>query len=335
MSAMSVIYLLSKDASARKDSGRVLLENAGEKVCSLPMENITHIVIGRQASVSMPLVFALLESGIPISWIKSDGTTLAFTGDARISLSRLLRQKEKMEDPEIQMRLTHQTLARKIQAQRGLLRQHAQTRSDPALNEAIHFLTFCLRNLTKSATPDEARGWEGQAAKSYFSCFPVMASKKWWQWKGRTRRPAADPVNALLNFGYAFLEREVRIAIAGARLDPRISFLHGKSRRKDSLVYDLMDPFRPSVIDRFVLRLLNRGSYGADDFEKKERACRLTEPARKAWYTFYEEYMETVLQSCQGQTPRQYIRNTIEELADTLCAPKPAPEGEEGEENGE
>lgn len=76
------------------------------------------------------------------------------------------------------------------------------------------------------------------------------------------------------NYGYAFLEREVRLAIIGAQLDARIGFLHTNNGRKDSLVFDLMEPFRQSVIDRLVLKSINLGQFKVDDFadEIKEQA---------------------------------------------------------------
>ena len=63
---------------------------------------------------------------------------------------------------------------------------------------------------------DTMRGLEGIAAKEYFDAFKVILANTGWNWLGRSRRPAKDKVNALLNYGYAFLERETRLAIVAA-----------------------------------------------------------------------------------------------------------------------
>jgi CRISPR-associated endonuclease Cas1 len=68
----------------------------------------------------------------------------------------------------------------------------------------------------------------------------------------RSNRNARHPVNAMLNYGYAVLESQVRIAIAESGLDPTIGYLHVCHPGRQALVYDLMEPHRPQV-DRQVL----------------------------------------------------------------------------------
>jgi len=48
-------------------------------------------------------------------------------------------------------------------------------------------------------------------------------------------RTAADPVNAVLNYLYALLEAEVRIACLKVGLDPGIGVLHADQKARDSL----------------------------------------------------------------------------------------------------
>ncbi|MFR5650820.1 MAG: CRISPR-associated endonuclease Cas1 [Veillonella parvula] len=98
---------------------------------------------------------------------------------------------------------------------------------------------------------------EGLASRTYFSVLGHVLSEP-WEFSGRRRHPSPDPVNAILSYGYSFLEREVRAYLLTAGLDVRIGVLHSTNNRKDSLVYDVMDIFRQDIIDRFVLKLLNR-----------------------------------------------------------------------------
>ena len=140
-----------------------------------------------------------------------------------------------------------------------------------------------------------------------------------WGFHGRGGRPARDPVNALLNYGYAFLEREVRLAAVGHGLDVRIGFFHAIDGRRTSLVFDLMEPFRASLIDRFVLSLLRKGCLKPDDFETtKKDGCRLNDDARHIWYERYEGYMEKDYQEYEGKTPRAYIDSYVEAFAQKI-----------------
>jgi CRISPR-associated protein Cas1 len=78
---------------------------------------------------------------------------------------------------------------------------------------------------------------------------------------------ASDPVNLTLNYGYGFLEGEVRRAINSVGLEPSIGFLHDVSdyQTKQSLVYDLQEPFR-WLVDLSVVNAFESGALKLDDF---------------------------------------------------------------------
>jgi CRISPR-associated protein Cas1 len=69
---------------------------------------------------------------------------------------------------------------------------------------------------------------------------------------------ASDPVNALLNYGYAILEGMIRKYVNAIGLEPSIGFLHEIAPSKSPLVYDLQELFR-YVIDYSVIGLLESG----------------------------------------------------------------------------
>src|SRR5439155_598586 len=91
-------------------------------------------------------------------------------------------------------------------------------------------------------------------------------------------RKAVNPANAVLNYVYAILEAEARIAALAVGLDPVLGLLHADRPNRDSLACDLMEPVRPAV-DRYVLELLNRRSFTKEDvFELLDGQCRLLPP---------------------------------------------------------
>src|SRR5256885_14666206 len=76
--------------------------------------------------------------------------------------------------------------------------------------------------------------------------------------RGRTRRPPLDPVNALLSFAYGLLLHDCTAALAAAGLDPSVGFLHVDRPGRPGLALDLLEEFRPLVADRLGLTLINR-----------------------------------------------------------------------------
>lgn len=81
---------------------------------------------------------------------------------------------------------------------------------------------------------------------------------------GRNRH-ASHPVNAMLNYAYAVLESQIRIAAVSYGLDPTIGYLHATRSGRVALVYDLMEPLRPRV-DRSVLAFVCTHTFTPTDF---------------------------------------------------------------------
>ena len=81
---------------------------------------------------------------------------------------------------------------------------------------------------------------------------------------GRNRH-APHPVHAMLNYTYAVLESQVRIATVSQGLDPTIGYLHTSRVGRSALDYDLMEPLRPRV-DRLVLHFVQTHTFSPADF---------------------------------------------------------------------
>ena len=309
---MCVIYMMSEDTKAIKDHGRLLLYRKEEKIASQPISRISSVVVTKQAHITMPLVYALLEEGIPISYMDFRGRVLGVLGGERISLEHLFRQKEVMERPKEQIRLVREIVCRKIGSQRRLLKEYSYRERELQAMAALGRLTAYAHKAEYLMDIEELRGMEGAASRVYFAAFPCLLDEKLWRWEGRAQHPAHDAVNALLNYGYAFLEKEVRIALAGSGLDARLGFFHANNGRKDSLVYDMMEPYRHDVLDRLVLKLLRGGSFAPDDFSITAEECRLSSAAKKIWAAHYENYMEKPRARYDGCSAREMIRREME-----------------------
>lgn len=131
---------------------------------------------------------------------------------------------------------------------------------------------------------------EATAALSYFKSWqgePLKWSAKkefpeYWRTLGNrespvsnTNRHASHPMNAILNYGYSILESQVRIALGIYGFDFNISYLHARQHRRDSLVYDLMEPLRP-VLDARLFEFALAATFTDGDFNlTSQGVCRL------------------------------------------------------------
>lgn len=318
---MSVIYLLSKEASVRKVGGRLRVERGCEVLQSVPIHDVTCLVASRCAHVSMPVIFDLMDVHAGIFFVDGRGRIVGQVEGKALSWERSQRQARMFADAEMQAELIRQILREKMTEEMKILKLYARKRSNETLAKLAREIQNYRAHLARESEPNVLRGLEGMAARMYFDGFPEILDEKLWPWHGRNRRPPRDPVNALLSYGYAFLEREVRLAVIGAGLDGRIGFLHANNGRKDSLIFDLMELFRQPLIDRLVLKLLNRGQFRPEAFEvSDELGCRLTLAGRREWIADYETFMCRPYQEYGGRTPRVWLQQRVQVFAGELAA---------------
>jgi CRISPR-associated protein Cas1 len=118
-----------------------------------------------------------------------------------------------------------------------------------------------------------------------------MIRAEGFEFKARNRRPPTDPVNALLSFGYALLRHDVQGAVNIVGFDPYLGYLHLQRYGRPGLALDLMEEFRPLVVDAMVLSAINKRSLTPADFttEPVSRAVSLTQEALKILLRLYEQ----------------------------------------------
>lgn len=226
-------------------------------------------------------------------------------------MQRLLWQAERFQNQEFALAGAKYIVRRKIKGHISLLSQYKKSKGIPNFETVQKTLKALLKRVERTQKVDTLRGIEGLASRTYFSVLGHVLSEP-WEFSGRKRHPSLDPVNAILSYGYAFLEREVRSCLLTEGLDVRIGVFHSTNNRKDSFVYDVMDIFRQDIIDRFVLKLLNRHMIVPEDFDISERGCFLSKEANKKWVEFYEGYMITELSRLGNITPRKWIQRKIQ-----------------------
>ena len=311
---MCVIYLMQEGSKGYKDQGRFVIERKDGTKSSVPLNDVESVVIAQHAQVTTQTIFEMLRRKVPVFYIDRDGKLVGTLTGGQGSLHMLERQFYRFNNDKICLALAKEIVRRKVAAQVALLKYYKKRNKSEVLMLAIKELDGMQYGVGRVTAMDKLRGFEGIAARHYFSAFSEIITAPGWQWHGRRKHPAADPVNALLGYGYWFLEREVRIALVGTGLDCRIGFMHTNNGRKDSLVYDMMEPFRQKIIDRFVLTLINKKVMTPENFYVEEGRCYLTAEGKTKWIVSYEEYMNKPVKEYGEQSPRQWILAEVQKF---------------------
>ena len=113
--------------------------------------------------------------------------------------------------------------------------------------------------------------------------------------EGRNRRPPRNLVNALLSLGYSMLTKDLTIACYAVGFDPMMGFYHQPRFGRPALALDLMEPFRPLIVDSAVINAVNTRMVTASDFIRSGDAVAMTPGGRKNFYHAYELRMDTLV----------------------------------------
>jgi CRISP-associated protein Cas1 len=133
-------------------------------------------------------------------------------------------------------------------------------------------------------------GMEGAGSAAYFRCFgKLLSDPRQWPFPGRVKRPPTDPVNSLLSFGYSLLANKVASAVQLVGFDHFVGYLHSSFYGRPALALDIMEGFRPIIVDSVVLTLLNNRMLTPNDFVNELGAYRLKDEQRKVFFTKFEE----------------------------------------------
>jgi CRISPR-associated endonuclease Cas1 len=211
---------------------------------------------------------------------------LATTGPVRPSDARLRRAQAHAHESGAALLIVRELISQKLAGQERLARDGLRD------STTAQTIARARAAVTTAETIQAIRQLESQAAYAYWSAwhtvpvnFPRSDARRvpdHWRTFGTRLSPisgsprlAVDPPNAILNYLYALLESEARLAVAALGLDPGLGVLHVDSCKRDSLALDLMEPARPQV-DAYLLDWISREPLRREwFFEQRDGNCRL------------------------------------------------------------
>jgi CRISPR-associated endonuclease Cas1 len=290
-----VVTLFGYGIQVRVDGGHLVLHDGigpDRRYARLP--RVGHglkrlVVIGSDGMVSLAAVRWLADQDIAFSMLERDGKVLAVTGPVCPSDAKLRRAQALTHSSGAALQITRELISRKLAGQEQLAR-HKLLDSGRA-NAIAQFKA----EVPTSDSITTIRLIEAQAARTYWSAwstlpinFPKNQSRRvpehWRSFGARVSpltgspRLAANPPNAILNYLYALLESEARLAAAALGLDPGMGVLHVDTTARDSLACDLMEVVRPEV-DAYLLDWITRQPLNREwFFEERDGNCRLMAP---------------------------------------------------------
>jgi len=287
-----VVTLYGYGITAHVDRGHLILKDGiGSDRRETRLPRVGHglrrlVVIGADGIVSLAALRWLADQDASFVLLERDGSVLATTGPVRPTDARLRRVQSLASTNGMALEISKELIRQKLTAQEQIAREK--------LNDAraAQLIAEHRAAIDDAKTIESLRLCESRAALQYWSAwrkipitFPTRDVKRvpqHWQHFGARVSPltgsprlAVSPPNAMLNYLYAILESEARLAAAALGLDPGIGVMHVDSPARDSLACDLMEPVRPQV-DAYVLEWISREPIRREwFFEQRDGNCRL------------------------------------------------------------
>jgi CRISP-associated protein Cas1 len=107
--------------------------------------------------------------------------------------------------------------------------------------------------------------------------------------KGRSKRPAKDRFNALVNYNYGLLYGKIETAVHTLGLDPHFGFFHINKYNSKTLVFDMIEPFRPWA-DEMLTGICLAKEHEPGWFEEKNGGWWLAQAGRRFLITRFNGY---------------------------------------------
>ena len=222
----------------------------------IPYDSI--ILDGHYGSISFEAMRWLSKHDVSLTLLNWNGNLLSVTQPQEtLNADLKIKQYEKYLDPESRLYIAGQIVKQKVKSSQSLIR---------ALSEFYDIDFETINKEMQRLDYDNINSlmmYEGRIASAYWSCLSKIFNRLAPDFNFQSRKNlsyswnmnASDPINTLLNYGYAILESMVRKDINAIGLDASIGYLHEIAPSKHPLVYDLQELFR-YVLDCSVIELL-------------------------------------------------------------------------------
>ncbi|QLE43063.1 type I-D CRISPR-associated endonuclease Cas1 [Nostoc sp. C052] len=289
---MGTVYVTQIDAFIGKIDERLTVKAEQKTILDIPLIKIEGIVVLGRATISPAVVNELLDRHICLTFLTQSGRYLGRL-EPEVTKNIFVRKAQWQAVGESQpaIHLVRGFVRGKLKNYRHSLLRTQREHPDIDLNNNITRLENAIAPIEKTNNIDSLRGLEGAGSAAYFGCFQQLIKTSEFQFEARRRRPPTDPVNALLSFGYSLLRHDVQSALNIVGFDPYLGYLHVERYGRPSLALDLMEEFRPLIVDAVVLSLINKRSLTLTDFttEPLSGAVSLTKEGLHTFLRAYEQ----------------------------------------------
>jgi CRISPR-associated protein Cas1 len=320
------LVLNSYGASLRREDNLFAVSSAEGKQLIPPAE-VRSISVSKGARISSDAVLLAIAHEIDVMFIDGMGKPQGRVWSVQYgSIASIRRHQIEFLYSGRSVAWVQELLQDKINGQIGLLlalQPSLDERGQRLLRNAINSMDDHrnkIRGLSGELVADLAptlRGWEGAASRRYFEALAECLPPD-YRFAQRSRTPATDRFNALLNYGYGMLYGKVEGALIRAGLDPYTGVFHRDDYNRPALVYDVIERYRVWV-DYVVVQLCRQEAFTDDCFRAEGEGLLLDGLGKRILIQSVNDYLAEIIDLRGLRRSRaEHIQRYAHELAKTF-----------------
>jgi len=287
---------------------------------TIPLFDVDRVIATHKANFSCNALAELLKRRIPVILMnKYNGGLLgSFLPATAASGAQKMQQYQRHNDEQWCFDVAKKITEAKIFNQRRTLQKASANRD--VKSKSVTFLGGLLKRMHMATSRETLMGIEGIAAASFLGDWATYLPEE-FPFERRSKRPPLNPVNACISYLSSLLYSEVLCAINASGADPALGIIHATQNNRWSLALDLMEPFRPLLVEGITLDLFTHKILNKNSFEPFNGGIYLNQEGRKRLILRYETRINAEFNSTQRghrTNLRQQILNSAMEFKKAL-----------------
>jgi len=272
-----------------KCGDRFLLKNEGMKQ-EYSAKKVQQIIISTASMITTDALELAVDNNIDVIFLQSNGRPFGRLWHSKMgSISTIRRYQLKLTEIKLGTELVKEWISQKMENQIEHLSKLKNNRKDDKkeiIDSAIDDLIVQVQKVKylENKPIDEIRntleGHEGTAGRIYFKTLGQLIPGQ-YSFNGRSKNPAVDPFNCMLNYAYGILYSNVERGCILAGLDPYIGIMHTDNYNKTALVFDIIEIYR-AYMDEVVFKLFSKREVKKEMFDEIEGGLWLNKDGKTA-----------------------------------------------------
>lgn len=308
------LVINTRGAYLKKNKNVFLVKN-DDKTFEVSANKVESILITTSATITTDAIKFALENNIDIVFLDHFGDPYGRVWHSKLGSTVQIRRRQiEISDQQEGFKMANGWIETKVENQVSFLKDLKKNRPDKKdeLAEYISNIEAMKDQITAlDGTLDQMRGkvmgFEGMSSRYYFGALCAVMPEK-WKFNGRSRNPAEDGFNCLLNYGYGVMYSMVEKGCIIAGLDPYVGFMHTDNYNKKSMVFDLIEMYR-IYVDRTVVNLFSKRKVNDDLFDTIPNGLTLNKEGKAVLIQALNETLDKSI-SYRGRNIK--VRNTIQ-----------------------